>query len=256
VLALRSLCAIDPDSTPRVAEIARACGDHLLSKVQTTPSGIGWFCGDPNGPPLTGYAHGNAGIAAALIEIAALTGEPRFRDTALAAFAYERALFSPQEGNWPDLRPYAGGGFTMAWCHGAPGIGLSRLCTLRHMPDDTLRKELSIALATTAERGFGANYCICHGDLGNAELLLQFAQTTRESQWAERAKRVAAGVISDARRTGWICGNPLGVESPGLMTGLAGMGHMMLRMAEPEGVASALTLEPPNVYGFGPVVVP
>ena len=107
---------------------------------------------------------------------------------------------------------------------------------LNRMPDETLRKELSIALATTAERGFGTNYCICHGDLGNAELLLQYAQSTRESQWAERAKRVAAGVIADASRTGWICGNPLGVESPGLMTGLAGIGHMS---------ASTLPLMPP-----------
>ena len=47
------------------------------------------------------------------------------------------------------------------------------------------------------------------------------------------------------RRDGWICANPVGVESPGLMTGLAGIGHELLRLAEPDRVPSVLVLEPP-----------
>ena len=35
------------------------------------------------------------------------------------------------------------------------------------------------------------------------------------------------------RSPGWICGNPLGVESPGLMTGISGIGYALLRLADP-----------------------
>jgi hypothetical protein len=44
---------------------------------------------------------------------------------------------------------------------------------------------------------------------------------------------------------GWVTGVPLGVETPGLMTGLAGIGYELLRLAAPERVPSVLLLAPP-----------
>ena len=38
-------------------------------------------------------------------------------------------------------------------------------------------------------------------------------------------------------------GTPLEVESPGLMTGLAGVGHGLLRLAAPDRIPSVLLLE-------------
>jgi lantibiotic modifying enzyme len=61
-----------------------------------------------------------------------------------------------------------------------------------------------------------------------------------------RADRVARGILDDIRGAGWLCGNPLRVESPGLMTGLAGIGYGLLRLAAPERVPSVLLLEPPR----------
>ena len=63
---------------------------------------------------------------------------------------------------------------------------------------------------------------------------------------AAHAQRVGARAIEAARATGWICGNPLGVESPGLMTGLAGIGYALLRLAAPAQVPSVLALEAPT----------
>ena len=36
---------------------------------------------------------------------------------------------------------------------------------------------------------------------------------------------MAAVTLESIRRNGWICGVPSGVETPGLMTGLAGIGY-------------------------------
>ena len=92
--------------------------------------------------PLAGFSHGVAGIAYALLELAVATGDERYRTAALAALDYERALFDAVHQNWPDLRETQtlktetnsaqGSVFVTAWCHGAPGIGLSRLAMLRH----------------------------------------------------------------------------------------------------------------------------
>jgi lantibiotic modifying enzyme len=242
-LALRSLYRCKPSAA--VADLARACGERLVETAQATETGTGWICGTNAVRPLTGFAHGNAGIAYALFEISAMTGDRSFAEYAKMAFDYERSIFSSAHGNWPDLRSNAPEGFAAAWCHGAPGIGLSRICALRHQNDPALRGEIDVALSTTAARGFGSNHTLCHGDLGNAEILLYAAQTLGEPRWRAEANRAVAAVIHESRRSGWICGNPRAIESPGMMTGLAGMGYALLRFADPAAVPSILALEPP-----------
>jgi type 2 lantibiotic biosynthesis protein LanM len=244
-LALRSLHRCRPSA--RILAIARACGERLVHSAQPAERGIGWICGNIATSPLAGFAHGNAGIAYALLELAAMTGEPRFAKAALGALDYERSIFSADHGNWPDLRNNATAGFATAWCHGAPGIGLSRLCWLRHGNDPLLQGEINVALASTFAQGFGGNHTLCHGGLGNADILLHAAATLRQPDWHANAKHAMAEVFESVRENGWICGNPLGVESPGLMTGLAGIGYAFLRFADPTRIPSVLALEPPVI---------
>jgi type 2 lantibiotic biosynthesis protein LanM len=238
----------------RTLAVAHQCGERLLARAQFVRQGVGWLTRIGESRPLTGFSHGAAGMAWALGELAALTGEERFRMTALAAIAYERSLFSPEEGNWPDLRdqetidrPPENGAekFVVAWCHGAPGIGLARLQSLSYLGDKTTRAEIDAALKTTLAKGFGGNHSLCHGSLGNIELFLQAGEILGDPWCREQVSRLAAILLEGIQREGWRCGNPLGVESSGLMTGLAGIGYGLLRLAEPGRVPSVLVLAPP-----------
>ena len=132
-----------------------------------------------------------------------------------------------------------------AWCHGAPGIGLSRLLSVPWIDSAATQFEIETALETTLESGFGGNHCLCHGDLGNIDVLLEAGRRTA-------AYQAAATVLESIERDGWRCGNPLEVESPGLMTGLAGIGYELLRLAEPERVPSVLSLQIPRGAGCQP----
>ena len=236
-----------------VRAAAVRCGDHLLAHAQQTENGLGWII-PQEVRPLAGFAHGAAGIAWALLKLAALTGQDRFRTTALAAIRHERSLFSEQAGNWHDLRVHAkvdsngkvnGDSCVTAWCHGAPGIGLARLSTFGQVNDDETRREIEIALHTTLTYGFGANHSLCHGDLGNIELLLQAEQILSSSEWRAQAYNIAGNIVESVTRNKYLCGTPLNIDSPGLMTGLAGIGYGLLRLAKPERVPCVLTLEPP-----------
>jgi type 2 lantibiotic biosynthesis protein LanM len=238
----------------RIIQVARQCGERLLAQAQSMEQGIGWVIRHAGTKPLAGFSHGASGIALALLEVAALTGETRFRTAALDAIAYERTLFAIQEENWRDLRDLEVPGqavsdpqaaFMTAWCHGAPGIGLARLRALQHLDDPEIRAEIDIALKTTLAEGFGGNHSLCHGDLGNLELLLQASQTLDVPQWGVEVERIATTILTSIDQQGWRCGVPLEVETPGLMTGLAGIGYGLLRLAEPRRVPSVLTLEPP-----------
>jgi lantibiotic modifying enzyme len=209
----------------------------------------------PSRGPLTGFSHGAAGIALSLLELARATGESRFHTQALAAIQYERSLFATAEGNWANLS-LAGGGdpetlqkapinFLVSWCHGAPGIGLARLRGLRHLDDPAARTEIDVALKTTLAQGFGHNHTLCHGDLGNLELLLEAGQTLNDSGWRSETRRLASSILDSVEREGWLCATPMAVETPGLMTGLAGIGYQLLRLAEPDRTPSVLALAPP-----------
>ena len=233
------------------------CGDRLITLAQKMEHGIGWTQKLAAGRALAGFSHGAAGMAWALLELAALTGEGRFRTAAIAAMDYERSLFSPEVGNWPDLRDLVTKNkathddrhnFKTAWCHGAPGIGLARLCSLQHFDDAKIRCEIDVALKTTITQGFGKNHCLCHGDLGNLELLLQASEIFDDDKLRFQVKHIATMILESIDKYGWLCGVPLGVETPGLMVGLAGIGYELLRLAEPERVPSVLTLEPPILH--------
>ena len=235
VAALLVLHAVRP--SPAVLSAAVVCGDHLLARAQPMRRGIGWSGKATGDAPVSGFSHGAAGIAWALLRLAAACDEPRFHEAALEAIAYERTLFAPSAGNWRDLRSL-GDGFGLAWCHGAPGIGLARLSTQSLLDDAEVRAEIEVAARTTCAHGFGGNHSLCHGDLGNLELL-------RAAGAPAEADARAGAILDDIAHRGFVCGVPRAVETPGLMTGLAGIGWGLLRAFDPARVPSVLLLDPP-----------
>jgi type 2 lantibiotic biosynthesis protein LanM len=227
------------------------CGDRLLARTVRAEHGVGWPSKHANGKPLTGLSHGAAGVAWQLLELYALTADERFQAAAKEAIAYERSLYCQVAGNWPDLRventsvqPRQSGQprFMTAWCHGAAGIGLARLRSLHYLDDSFMREEISTALRTTVASGFGHNHSLCHGDFGKLDFVLQAARTDEFANWQPEVDRLACKITQSVQRDGWLCGNPLAIESPGLMTGLAGIGYGLLRLIEPARVPSVLSL--------------
>ncbi len=241
---------------------AVACGEQLLATAQPMATGVGWPISRLGPEPLAGFSHGAAGIAWALLELAAISGDDRYRAVARQAIAYERSLYMPASKNWPDLRraePAVNGNGngnaapalltlepTTAWCHGATGIGLARLHSLRHLDDPQLVGEIETALATTLADGFGHTHSLCHGDMGSLDFLLEASRVLGTPDLREQANRLAAQVLDSIEHGGWQCGGPPGVEAPGLMLGLAGVGYGMLRVADPERTPSVLCLTPPG----------
>jgi type 2 lantibiotic biosynthesis protein LanM len=231
---------------------ARDCGDHLIAAARPMADGIAWETPVRATRPLTGLSHGAAGFAWALHELASLTGDQRFTRASLDAVAYERSVFSPEAANWPDFRSEGSespgrAGFSMSWCHGAPGIALARLASIHHLSDPGIRSDAEIALDTTIRSGFGTNHSLCHGDLGNVEPVLIASQLLDDPRWKASASAIASSILKRFKAGGWICGVPQGVETPGLLVGLAGIGYGLLRLADPARIPSILTLAPPTI---------
>ncbi|SEN48786.1 lanthionine synthetase LanC family protein [Lihuaxuella thermophila] len=102
--------------------------------------------------------------------------------------------------------------------------------------------EIETAFNTTVNSGIGLNHSLCHGDFGNLDFLFQSLEILRESYYINKYKEILSKVMVSTKN-GWLCGTPLNIETPGLMTGLAGIGYGMLRLFAPDKVPSVLSLE-------------
>ncbi len=227
---------------------ARLCGEQLLAHAVPFENGIGWKTIPDQEECLTGFSHGTAGIAWALLKLAAASGEEKYRTAAWQAIQYERHQFIPEQKNWRNLFKLAVGSadqpdFTsVKWCHGAPGIGLSRLSML---DEPYAHEEIRVAIETTLAEGFGLGQCLCHGDLGNLDLILQASERLNDRHLKQQAYAASSSILKHMQVHGWYCGVPMGIEVPGLMTGIAGIGYGLLRLANPQRIPSVLTLDAP-----------
>jgi lantibiotic modifying enzyme len=172
----------------------------------------------------------------------------RFHTMALAAIEHERTLWTKEttrvqnEGNLDS----DGASFPTSWCWGAAGIGLARLDTLAVHGTAQVRSEIDAAVRAVLARGFGFDHCLCHGDMGRIELLLHARARLEHTNWDAELEQAAGSILADICEHGWHCGTTQAIESPGLMTGLAGIGYGLLRLAEPLRVPSVLLLKPPT----------
>jgi len=242
-----------------VLPLAVRLGEHLLATARQSDAGLSWntLDGQTVRDP-TGFSHGAAGIAWALLELFVQAGNPRFRAAAERAFAYERQWFSKEHENWPDFRAIAGtsasGGanFAVAWCHGAPGIGLSRLRGYEILHNEELKREAEAAIRTTTRMlthpGYAmqSDFTLCHGRGGNADLLIYAAEVLGDEVARANAEAVGRQGIDYFLRNNlpWPCGVPGGGETANLMLGLAGIGYFYLRLYDPASTPSVLIIRP------------
>lgn len=242
---------------PGTHELALALGDRLRRTARLHGDTATWNTMPGVDRPLTGYSHGTAGIATALAELGAFTGDGRWNDLAARALAYEARHFVAGEDNWPDFRqprqPNAGAGVVCAcaWCHGAPGIALGRLRLLQigGWENERVTHDVRAALRATARTitaGLGAStydVTLCHGLAGLAESSLEAGVTLGDEEQTKLARRVADVLLDRylVPQAPWPCGVPGGGETPALLTGLAGIGYFLLRVAAPNDVPTILS---------------
>jgi type 2 lantibiotic biosynthesis protein LanM len=219
--------------------VAQHCGECLLQESRQA------FFRKVDRPsaviqPFAHFFQGRLGTSWALLTLAKTSGDTRFRQAALQLIDEE--LSSNQR---------AGATGVSDMKEGAAGIALGYLRMLPYITDVDFRTRLiegsQSALQALLATFFGRNHALGHGDLGYLDLFLQASDLLEDEQWGPSSGRQAAMLIASMKQNGFITGIPLGVESPGLMAGLAGIGYGLLRLADPQRVPSVLALSMPRV---------
>jgi lantibiotic modifying enzyme len=211
--------------------------------------------------PLTGLAHGAAGIALGLLYLYRATGDRTFRDAAIGAIEYENNMFDQSQQNWPDFREFEGRNYTsplyaMAWCHGAPGIGFSRLRALQLDGNNCTKYMEDLTSAADAAQGFLAasgdtirDSSLCHGVSGIVFLLVLAFHELGRTDYAQTSVSCAVQLCEQFSTFGMLpSGIAPAITHPSLMLGYAGVGALMLRLAGHEKLSPAII---PGLYLYG-----
>ncbi|MFE6712641.1 type 2 lanthipeptide synthetase LanM family protein [Streptomyces sp. NPDC057695] len=198
-------------------------------------------------------ADGSAG-AVVVPGSAAAAGRPgveRYRLAGLAAIRAAVGADAPgrapgEDGDHrgaPVPLPDAGPGTARAsaWCRGDAGIALAVLDAPGALADPRLAAWARATAERLGQHGAAPDDSLCHGEAGLCELLGHPALPGARTHWIRRAGALLASVEENAARSG----APDGVPHPGLLTGLAGIGHGLLRAGFPERVPSLLLLRGP-----------
>jgi type 2 lantibiotic biosynthesis protein LanM len=209
------------------------CGEHLLRQDRVGPEGRRSWIGQGFGTQgLNGMSHGAAGFAFALSSLAAATGREDFGLAAAECVAFENSSYDGDRHNWPDRRHAGEPGWACRWCHGAPGIGMSRAGLLKRgaMEAEILRVDIHNAITGSNQRWPTEIDTLCCGTLGIVEFFCEAAEAIDNSEVRDIAAQRLAAVVQAASLAGdyrWNSGK--GRFNLGLFRGLAGIGYTLLR---------------------------
>lgn len=251
----------------KMYSLAIKLGEELISLSKKERSGWSWA---PDSRTLTikknltGFAHGTAGFGYSLLELFNSTNRKDFEQAARKAFTYENYWFNEKNSNWPDFRidpdisldtASLDLRYSTAWCHGAPGIGLSRIRAYEILKDKKYLRDTQAAVRATIEfiknqskiipsrTYLSYNYSLCHGLAGNCELLIHAQDILKNRSFKSIYTRIGIYGITNYLITDqpFPCGGPPR-ESPDLMLGLAGIGYFYLRIFDPKKTPSILMI--------------
>lgn len=231
VLAARLAALAAAEETERGVHSGTAGGlAALLAVHQATGSEQAWdaaaACADrlvadePDPVPTTGFSHGPAGVGWALTRFADAGGGSRYAEAGLAEL--RRAVAQNSDAADADT----------SWCRGLTGVALAVADCPQAQTDPGLSGFAATAARRVQELPAPADPGLCHGGSGILELLAAIGESADEYTARLLAAASEAGAAPAA--------------SPGLLSGLSGLGHGLLRAGFENLVAPVLLLRPPG----------
>jgi hypothetical protein len=251
----------------------------LINSAHIAGKGLYWDRSHQQISGLCGFSHGAGGIGYVFLQAGRYFSNPSLYWFAEQAFSYENGHFSKQHNNWKDLRKGAFSETEMnnfrqkylaneldfftqtsdmnAWCHGAAGIGLSRLSAVELLGSPVYKKDLNNAIAKTRSTDLSGesakrSYTLCHGVGGNADLFLNAYIATGRKDLMESAEKAGLMALESFRKNGFYHSGFASAgtqEDQSLFMGIAGVGYFLLRLADPALTGSILSPSPEGKAG-------
>jgi lantibiotic modifying enzyme len=201
---------------------------------------------------------GAVGILSGLLALLEFEHRPECVEAALACGAALASSEDPAPGKGPALaRLHALSGNARhlraarlepatPWFQGVAGEGLAGLAAIGFGDAAELRNQIDEAVNRIAESPLPEADSLLAGAFGEVAFLTDAAERFGRPEWEDVAVRRAAAAVERARSAGGyrlFSELPADAFTPGFVTGLAGIGYELLRLACPGKLPSAVLFE-------------
>ncbi len=227
----------------------------IIERTSLSKAGIFWERNPKHKNGLCGFAHGASGFAFVFLELGSYFKNKAFYKLAELTLAHENLFYDAEIMDWIDLRyldeelEWMAKSYRdtrqinfdkkkkmTAWCHGAPGIGLTRLRAFELTKEKQYLKGLESALLKTKaffEKPTGL--CLCHGITGNALLFLELYKRLEDDRYLEFSVNIGKSLAKELPPFGLANFAEKITSLPvySLFLGQMGLGYFMLQLANP-----------------------
>lgn len=195
---------------------------------------------------LLGFSHGSSGILYALSNYLTYKKQSKETESVIKdVLVYEDTLFDKAHLNWPDYRFEDVDLEVSSWCHGATGIGMSRLPLLNlNIFNDLAEKDVHRAINKTVQTGAHFLDTCCCGNSGRVDFLLELQNTKFYNRnldnylfWLVNILLHRYKTTGDFRYFSKFHTEDINV---GFYQGISGVGYELLRFVSPKEFGSVL----------------
>jgi lantibiotic modifying enzyme len=233
----------------KASDLAQLCGQHLLARRIYSPSGQRtWLT--THSSAGSGFAFGVSGISYALVRLFQHSGREEFREAALEGFAFERALYMPEQQR-PNDPSWNGLLMGEGWCCGVAGFVLSRVGSVEFIDVPAIRHDIEGALSDLRSTQGSSSDQLCCGNFGKIDTLYTAARILERISLSAYALHLTKQVLARSITAGFRFEQPTKCHmatdplqfTPSLFMGLSGVGYVLLRLLYPGLFPSMLLLE-------------
>lgn len=180
-----------------------------------------------------GFAHGVSGVAAALLQVAHVTGNRRWAQEAVRLFQRE-----PRAGSWL-VEAHVRTGEHLAvsfngWCHGPAGALVARELVPAELRTSQIVHHIQEAYARVIPLKLASPLSLCCGSIARSEISLILGELAGCERFMDEARKLAGMLFRSGLWRQEL--NPKG----GLLDGLPGLLFHLSRLLKPERVGSVL----------------
>lgn len=211
---------------------------HILNNALFYDDEVSW----PtviNNESYTGFSHGTAGIISALsYYYRYINSDNKIANIIKMGLRTENKNYNANYHNWYSKHI---NGYNDSWCHGSSGIFLSRAIINQNMPStDYIAEDLNNAFNSLILRNKTFNYSLCHGEIGNIDIMLFIKEIDPEFKRYSLSKEIDTSISDLYSNLNQIRGD---LNMIGLMGGITGIAYGLLRIINPKEVPSILSLQ-------------
>ncbi|MDO4338237.1 MAG: type 2 lanthipeptide synthetase LanM [Eubacteriales bacterium] len=208
-------------------DLAVQTEETLWSRRQENEHGCGWKL-EHMQKPLAGMAHGNSGFLMAYADLYQVSGDVRYLKKIHSLLEYEDSLYSEEAGNWIDLRESEQETHTMnAWCHGAPGILLSRLKLESILDSEKVSTDIRRASQALFTGEYGGQICLCHGLAGNLLIMQKYLEVHDSPEFKRRYVQGINSLLDRLQDKQKL--SAAEYLNPAFMNGISGVGYALIK---------------------------